>query len=1111
MTNFDFLQSDPQFASFADVAVASERMIYIDPSASILNCRRAMEFAVKWMYSVDSSLAIPYQDTLISLMNTEEFHKLVGIDIMQRMHFIRKMGNNAAHTGNKVSFDQAALCLENLFVFLDYVSHCYGKDRTEGKFDPSLIEKMERPVIIDAIKVKGQVPMNLMHFVTFNEKHFDTLISENKPLKSELTSRREEQQQTYVPKPLELSEYKTRKIYIDAMLLDAGWTEGRDWLSEVELPGMPNKAEVGFADYVLLGEDGSPLAIIEAKRTCVDVAKGRQQAKLYADLLEKKYHRRPVVFLTNGFVTRIVDNMYPERKVATIYSKRDLEKLFNLRTMRTSLARATVSKSIADRYYQEAAIKAVCDSFDARNRRKALLVMATGSGKTRTVIALCDVLLKYGWVKNILFLADRNSLVTQAKRTFVNLLPDLSVTNLCEEKDNYNAHCVFSTYQTMMNCIDSVKDDEGKLFTSGHFDLVICDEAHRSIYNKYRDIFTYFDAPLVGLTATPKDDIDKNTYEIFELENGVPTYGYELAQAVRDGYLADFLSVETKLKFIEQGIVYDELSEEDKEIYEDTFEDENGEIPEIIPPSALNEWIFNEDTIRQVLHILMTDGIKIQYGEKLGKTILFAKNHEHAEKIFEGFGKEYPHLPGYAKVIDNYMTYAQSAIDEFSEPDKLPQIAISVDMLDTGIDIPEVLNLVFFKKVLSKAKFWQMIGRGTRLCPGLLDGEDKQNFYIFDFCGNFEFFRMNKGRPTANMLALQGAIFNLKTQIVYKLQDIAFQTKELIPFRISLVDDLVRKAQELNRENFAVRQHLKYVDLYSDAKNYAALSYEDTINIGVELAPLILPEEDEASAVRFDALMYSLEVAFLAGERYGRARSDLVKRVTGIAGVANIPEIMAQSDLINRILHTDYLDTAGINEFEEIRENLRGLMKYIPNNVYKYTTNFADEILFREWNESDLENDDLKNYKAKAEFYIRQHQDNEVIAKLKSNVPLTQEDVKTLEEILWSEVGTKQDYEAECGEKPLGEFVREVVGLDMNAAKTAFADYLNSTNLDSRQIYFVNQIIEYIVHNGLMKDLSVLQEHPFTDRGSIVEVFADLSMWAGIRKAIEQINTNAAA
>ena len=657
-----------------------------------------------------------------------------------------------------------------------------------------------------------------------------------------------------------------------------------------------------------------PLAVIEAKRTCVDVSKGRQQAKLYADLLEQKYKRRPVIFLTNGFETHIIDGQYPERKCSVIYSKRDLEKWFNLLTMRTSLKHVAVDKNIAGRYYQESAVKAVCDSLDEKNRRKALLVMATGSGKTRTVIALCDCLLKAGWIKNILFLADRNSLVTQAKRSFVNMLPNLSCTNLVEEKDHYNAHCVFSTYQTMMNCIDTVSDSEGKLFTCGHFDLVICDEAHRSIYNKYKDIFSYFDAPLIGLTATPKDEIDKNTYEIFELENGVPTFGYDLAQAVKDGYLVDYVSVESKLKFIEQGIVYDELSEEDKRAYEETFEDEHGDLPDSIGSSALNTWIFNEDTIKQVLNILMTEGIKIDYGQKLGKTIIFAKNYDHAEKILEVYNKEYPRLPDYAKVIDNYMTYAQSAIDEFSDPKKMPQIAISVDMLDTGIDVPEVLNLVFFKKVMSKAKFWQMIGRGTRLCSGLLDGEDKQRFYIFDFCGNFEFFRMNKGKAAANRIALQGAIFNLKL-----------------------------------------------------------------------------------------------------------------------------------------------------------------------------------------------------NYKAKAEYYIKQHQDNIAIAKLKTNQPLTPADVAALEEVLWCEVGTKQDYEQEFGTKPLGEFVREIVGLDMNAAKEAFSEYLINTSLDSRQIYFVNQIVEYIVHNGMMKDFTVLQEPPFTDRGSVVEIFTDLNVWMGIRKVIDTINVNAAA
>ena len=681
------------------------------------------------------------------------------------------------------------------------------------------------------------------------EAELEQLLKENAALREELTARRAEQRQTYTPKPLEISEYKTRKLYIDVMLEDAGWTKGKDWLDEVELPGMPNRSEVGYADYVLYGDDGRALAVIEAKRTCVDPAKGRQQAKLYADLLEKQHGRRPVIFLTNGFETRIDDGQYPERRVATICSKRDLEKLFNLRRMRLPMKHITVDKHIAGRYYQEEAIKAVCESFDEKNRRKALLVMATGSGKTRTVIALCKVLLDKGWVKNILFLADRNSLVTQAKRNFVNLLPDLSVVNLCEDKENSAAHCVFSTYQTMFNCIDTVHDEhDEKLFTCGHFDLVICDEAHRSIYNKYRDIFTYFDAPLVGLTATPKDEIDKNTYEVFELESGVPTYGYELAQAVKDGFLVDFISVETTLKFIQQGIVYDELSDEDKEAYEATFEDENGDLP-------------------------VENGLKIDYGNKIGKTIIFAKNHTHAEKILVVFNKEYPHLPGFAKVIDNYMTYAQSAIDEFSDLNKLPQIAISVDMLDTGIDVPEVLNLVFFKKVMSKAKFWQMIGRGTRLCPGLIDGQDKSKFYIFDFCGNFEFFRMNKGKPTANMIALSGALFSLKA-----------------------VQDMLEKVQALNRESFAVRQHMKYVEQFSDPDRYLALTYEDTLDMAQELAPLVQPDTDDPKALRFDALMYGIELAYLAGKKYSRARSDLMKKVSAVASVANIPEIIAQQE-----------------------------------------------------------------------------------------------------------------------------------------------------------------------------------------------------------------------
>ena len=1095
MTNFDYLKKEKDFESFADIAIVAEKTYSIDPSTCIINCRRAMEAAIKWMYSVDVDLVVPYKANLHSLMNTDVFREIIDKDLWNRLEFIRRYGNEAAHTSKDKTKEIAKLCLKNLFYFFDWLLYCYTDNYEEKEFDESLPENQSITLIE---QVPGYVDLQ-------------KLIEENKSLKAQLSERRAQQQNTYVAKPLDLSEYKTRKLYIDAMLLDAGWIENKDWINEVELQGMPNKSEVGYADYVLYDDTHKPLAVIEAKKTCVDVSKGRQQGILYANLLEKQYGRRPVIFLTNGFETRIIDNHYPERKVSSIYSKRDLEKYFNLIETRGHLKYININNDVAGRYYQKEAIKAVCEAFDQRNKRKALLVMATGSGKTRTVIGLVDVLLNEGWIKNVLFLADRNSLVTQAKRSFVNMLPSLSATNLVEDKSNYNAHVVFSTYQTMIGCIDTVKEDDKKLFTCGHFDLIICDEAHRSIYNKYKDIFNYFDAPIVGLTATPKDEIDKNTYEIFELENGVPTYGYELSQAVKDGYLVDFLSVETDLKFISEGIVWDQLSDEEKEEYEDTFADENGKVPEYIESSALNSWVFNEDTIRKVLKTLFNYGIKIDYGQKIGKTVIFAKNHLHAEKIFEVFNKEYPELNGYAKVIDNKINYAQSAIDEFSEANKLPQIAISVDMLDTGIDVPEVVNLVFFKKVMSKAKFWQMIGRGTRLCPGLLDGNDKKEFYIFDFCGNFEFFRMNKGKASANAVAVHGAIFNLKFQIAYKLQDLIYQTEELREWREQLVEEMVDKVKELDRNKFDVRQHIKYVDLYSNPDNYDFLTYENCLDVKDELVPLIKPDGDEISAVRFDALMHGIELAHLAQKKYPKYKKDLMKKVKGVASVANIPEIQVQSELLDKILHTNYLDESDIDDFETIRKNLRDLIKYIPRTGKIYLTDFEDDILSVNWNESNLENDDLQNYKEKLEYYIKQHQkDNPVIMKLRENKPLDKNDLSELENIIWNQLGTKQDYYSEVGEKPLGEFVREIVGLDMNAAKEAFSKYLDERDMNKNQIYFVNQIVEFIVRNGMMKDMSVLQESPFTDKGNVVELFGDdINLWSGIQSVINSINKNA--
>lgn len=449
-----------------------------------------------------------------------------------------------------------------------------------------------------------------------------------------------------------------------------------------------------------------------------------------------------------------------------------------------------------------------------------------------------------------------------------------------------------------------------------------------------------------------------------------------MEQAVKDGFLVDYVSVETELKFMYEGIYYNKLSESEKEEYEEKFTDENGDLPDKIENTKLNEFVFNIDTIRKMFHILMTHGIYIESGSKLGKTIIFAKNHDHAEKIYENFGKEYPNYPSdFCRVIDNRVNYAQSLIDEFSSPKDMPQIAVSVDMMDTGIDVPECVNLVFFKKVMSKAKFWQMIGRGTRLCPKLIDGIDKDKFYIFDFCRNFEFFRMNeKIRETKSVVSIQQRLFNLKIDLCFRLQEIQFKTDNFMKFRKELVLDLCEQIKKLNRDNFAVHQHLKYIDKYLDEQAFDILNYENILQIQKEISPFILPIEDEISALRFDSLIYQMELALLENKPSEKEKGSLLKKVKAISEISTIPEISAKKKLIQKLLYKDYIKQTNIENLEIIRKELRNLMKYISkDNPIKYTTGFTDEILNIEWNDSELKNDDLINYKTKASHYIRQH------------------------------------------------------------------------------------------------------------------------------------------
>lgn len=805
MSNFSFLTFKTEYALFAPAAAEAEKVYSSSPAMSAVGSRKALELAVKWVYTADSSMVEPYRDNLQSLIHEPSFRFAVDSKTWSRLPYIIRLGNMAVHTEKNISASDALMSLRCLFEFIEWIDYCYGSDYQERHFDENLIP--EKKIAIDTKKIKEQESL-----LGEKDAEIERLRKQVEALSAEYTASKEQHKTERTFEAEDISEYETRKRFIDIDLKDLGWIfDGPDADVWEEYPvddmeGIPGKQ--GYLDYVLFGKDGMPLAVIEAKRTSKDPNVGRTQVCLYADCLERKFGRRPIMFNTNGFETYFWDDKTgPQRKVSGLFNKADLQKLINRREERKPLQDIKIDDEITDRYYQKEAIRAVCSHVES-GFRKNLLVMATGTGKTRTSASLTDVLSRGGYVTNTLFLADRTALVKQAKDDFKNYLPDMSLCNLCENKEDRNARIVFSTYPTMMNAIDDCRTGDGtKLFSPAHFDLIIIDESHRSIFKKYRAIFEYFDALTVGLTATPKTDVDRNTYDFFEMESGVPTYAYDYETAVNEDHvLVPYYNYEVKTKFLDEGITYDDLSEEDKERYEDDFAEDNY-IPKFIPSTKLNKYIFNEITVDTVLQDLMERGIKTAGGDLIGKSIIFAQNKNHAEFIVNRFNKLYPQYKGHlAKRVICDDAYAQTVIDDFKNPDKDPRIAVSVDMMDTGIDVPECVNLVFFKKVRSKTKFWQMIGRGTRLakdleCSDRIDGEytGKKRFLIFDYCGNFEFFREKpNGFEGTETKSLTESIFGRKIQLATALQDDSFAEDSFKEWRKRLVEECHEQVEKLN-------------------------------------------------------------------------------------------------------------------------------------------------------------------------------------------------------------------------------------------------------------------------------------------------------------------------
>jgi type I restriction enzyme, R subunit len=1090
-SNFEFLKEKPLFNSFSVACIEAEKSILVSPATCAIVARRALELSVKWLYSADGDLNAPYQDNLSSLIHDNNFLSLIDEKMLPMLKYIVKLGNVAVHTNSNIKREEVILALHNLHQFISWIDYCYADEYTAGEFDETLLLEGEDK------RTRPEELKDLYNKLGSKDKKLEEIIKENETLRKELTEKRKNNTENYDFKVDEISEFETRKKYIDIELKLAGWEFGKDIVEELEVSGMPNNTGVGYVDYVLYGSNGKPLAVVEAKRTSKDPKVGQQQAKLYADCLDKKYDQRPVIFFSNGFETYIWDdyNEYSERRLYGFFSKDELQLIVNRRSSMRIFNNVQIKESITNRYFQKEAVLSVCDALSKR-QRKTLLVMATGTGKTRTAISIVDVLSRHNWIKNVLFLVDRKALVKQAKNNFSKLLPDLSLCNLLDNRDNpEEARMIFSTYPTMMNAIDDTKSKDGKrLFTPGHFDLIIIDESHRSIYKKFKAIFDYFDASLLGLTATPKDEIDKNTYSIFDLESGVPTYAYELDKAVEDEYLVDYKTLEVKSKVMEEGIKYDELSEEEKEQYEDTFDDDET-IGDEISNTAINEWLFNESTIDMVLNTLMEKGLKVEGGDKLGKTIIFAKSHKHAEAIVERFNKLYPKVgANFAKVIDYSINYVETLIDDFSDKNKLPQIAVSVDMLDTGIDIPEILNLVFFKKVRSKSKFWQMIGRGTRLCPDLLGvGLDKQEFLIFDFCNNFEFFRANpKGFEGGIVQSLTEKIFNIKVDLIRELQDIKYDSDEYKTYRKELLDDVLAGVSSLNEDSFRVRMELHFVHKYKNTDEWNALGTLSVNEIKQHISPLITPLNDDELAKRFDLVIYTIELASLQGNNATKPIKSVIETAEELSKLGTIPEVQAQRYIIEKVKTEEFWENIDIFELDAVKGALRELLKYLQKESQKiYYTNFQDSVISEESHGAMYNANDLKNYRKKVEHYLKEHKDELAIYKLRNNKKLTKQDLKALESIMWTQLGTPADYEKEFGDMPINKLVRKIVGLDRQAANEAFSEFLNNENLNMKQIHFVKLIVDYVVANGFIDDNRVLQEDPFRTVGSIIELFKD--------------------
>ncbi|WP_257159141.1 DEAD/DEAH box helicase family protein [Corynebacterium cystitidis] len=1152
-SNFAFVM--PVWPALGQDAIRAERMALRQPDVTGMLARRIVEKVVKHIWRF-AGIGDPAMKDLNTLIGDPRFQRLAGSSKINALTLIRKAGNDSVHDGG-ISPDRAVKVVKHLFDVLSWAILRYSPhpesqptqafreeylkppkgippQRTSPQELQELADELdakdkqlnEQELLLNETEQKllDQQEAHAREKALFAQKQASTeeehatarkaLADEIAELRAQLLEAQRKQSNPNAELlPPTISEAETRRDLIDPMLARAGFTHGSNLLYEYPVVGLPTTTGEGFVDYVLLGKDGKPLGLVEAKRSSKSMNDGAVQAGLYADALEAEFGQRPIVFLTNGYHIQLEDLDGSSRTVEGYPTNDQLYSMIYHRAQRRRLADQEIDAEIAGRDYQMSMIRAVTERFENDGHRRALLVMATGTGKTRVAIALSKLMRGAKWAKKVLFLADRQALVEQAHENFSELYGSSNPVNLLHTPDEMGDVYV-STYHTMMGMISDDGDTPAK-FNPYDFDLIIIDEAHRSIYHRFKRILDYFDAYVLGLTATPKSDVHHDTYSLFHIDGKEPTGAYSLDQAIDDGNLVPYKTYAADSLFLRSGMRYSALSPEEKAAWDaqDWGNDEEGNPlppPDGVEAGQINRVLYNRDTIRKVLGQLVERGQKVE-GDQLGKTIIFARTQQHADLIKEEFDTHFPAYAGDgATVITHSTSYASTAIKNFKRAHDNPRVAISVDMLDTGIDVPEVLNLVFFKPVYSPTKFWQMVGRGTRLRPDLFGpGEHKEYFSILDYCGNVEMFtdRAETDDTGTRPVTLSEKLFASRANLIALLD----KHDPTNPLRGRLATHLHELVLTVPEGNILVRPDDRPIlHRYQDPAAWSELHDVDVLIDHLAHLPFVDIVKDKESAKQVDLLVLQLQMGLLEpSASFAKNKQKLEQLAGDLLGI-ELAQVRKHAGILERVLDPEWWEGVTLADLEESRVVIRGLAELIPRSQRKIVVfDFEDTV-------SDLEEVDLNpasaavgvhesRIEARLREFFNEQKYSVAMQKLRTARPLTEQDIAALEEM----VAQVSSEDVERVRKSLGggdsvpAFIRRLVGLEPDAVRAEFSDFLDGSTLTANQIGFTKTLVDVICSQGGI-EISSIWEPPF-DAYPLTDLF-ETSQIVDITSRIKKIN-----